>query len=199
MAVHHRLHSEQKQGSWEIQCICALCLPQAATLVDGAARLVELGVRHGDLLFVQNSAEAPGLGGAPAARGAEGGVAALPDHLRRVLAEAGPVTCPHYALLLAAHAALLESGLEPAWPVQTFAVPASLPRRSWVVTTKLGRQQRLPAQRKACSGCDKAKHEPAGMSIVTRRLACYRQVHRWPPRTCASIATNRGITAKQAD
>ena len=90
---------------------------QAATLVDGSTRLAELGVRQGDLLFVQNSADVPCPSGAPVARDAEGSVAALPDHLRRVLAEAGPVTCPHYALLLAAHAALLESGLEPAWPV----------------------------------------------------------------------------------
>ena len=117
--------------------------------MDGSTRLAELGVRQGDLLFVQNSVDVPCPSGAPAAMDAEGGVAALPDHLRRVLAEAGPVTCPHYALLLAAHAALLESGLEPAWPVRTSSLPASfLSKRAWTLMSQAWHS----AMRLACCG-----------------------------------------------
>lgn len=117
--------------------------------MDGGTRLAELGVRQGDLLFVQNSADVPCPCGASAARDAEGGVTALPDHLRRVLAEAGPVTCPHYALLLAAHAALLESGLEPAWPVQTSSMPASFPfMRAWTLMSQAWQRTTLASTAK---------------------------------------------------
>ena len=118
--------------------------------MDASTRLAELGVRHGDLLFVQNSGDVLGPSGAPATRDAKEGVAALPGHLRRVLAEAGPVTCAHHALLLAAHAALLESGLEPAWPVQAFIVPD--PLLSGTLERGLAGDDALPAHKHFFSG-----------------------------------------------
>ena len=166
-----------------------LCLLQAATLVDGGTRLAELGVRQGDLLFVQDSADVPGASGIPAARDTEGGVMALPDHLRRVLAEAGAVTCPHYALLLAAHAALLESGLEPAWPVQTFAMPASLSGPSWASPSTVWHENSACQQSSKGRAHAATRLEQADSSIDALSVPCYRQIYRWPPPAGASVAT----------
>jgi len=75
---------------------------------------------------MHNTAELPEASGAPGPGPGDCGVDALPGHLRRVLAEAGPVCDDHAALLLAAHAALLESGLAPAWSAPVCAaLPAA--------------------------------------------------------------------------
>ena len=150
---------------------------QAATLVDGSTRLAELGVRQGDLLFVQNCADVPCPSGAPVARDAEGSVAALPDHLRRVLAEAGPVTSPHYALLLAAHAALLESGLEPAWPVLDlpgrFFRACFFPCPNAHDTLEPSLAENTTCQHSTRHVQDVTKREQAHLSTGAVRLACY--------------------------
>ncbi len=96
---------------------------------------------------MHNAAELPEASGAPGPGPGDCGVDALPGHLRRVLAEAGPACDDHAALLLAAHAALLESGLAPAWsaPVRAALPAAATPVSCPSAVVKGGAYELRPA------------------------------------------------------
>jgi len=111
---------------------------------------------------MHNTAELPEASGAPGLGPGNCGVDALPGHLRRVLAEAGPVCDDHAALLLAAHAALLESGLAPAWsaPVGAALLAAATPVPCPSAALKGGALQAAVCSTSSCgllrssTGCD---------------------------------------------